>query len=85
MYAVSQAMIFICGASAIYLLSRNDKYSKYGVAIGLLGQPFWFYSAITDMAWGIFLGNFIFTYSYAIGVYNFWFRKKSEDKKCKKV
>lgn len=75
MYTVAQVMIFVLSPAAVYLLARNDKYSKYGVIIGLAAQPFWFYSAITDMAWGIVLSNLVFTYTYAISTYNFWFRK----------
>ena len=83
MYTVSQVLIFICSAGAIYLLSRNDKFSKYGPPIGLFGAPFWFYVAINDNAWGVFFLQFIFVYLYSMGLYNFWFRKekKTEHKK----
>jgi hypothetical protein len=76
MYAVSQIMIFILGAGGIYLLSRNDRWSKWGPVIALASEPFWFYTAIADKSWGVFAVSFVYTVFYALGVYNFWFRKK---------
>ncbi len=75
MNAFIQIMIFACGAGSIYLLNRHDKYSKYGAIIGMIGQPFWYISTWETASWGIFFANFIYTYSYAIGIYNFWLKK----------
>ncbi|MDR1337462.1 MAG: hypothetical protein LBJ73_00340 [Rickettsiales bacterium] len=71
---ISEIMIFICGAGSILLLNLNNKYSKYGVFIGLLSQPFWFISAANSQSWGIFAVSFIYTASYLTGIYNFWIR-----------
>ena len=82
MYTISQIMIFVCGVGSIALMSANNKHSKWGPVVGLLGQPFWFYSAITDGAWGIFASAILFTFFFSLGIYNFWLRK--ENKKGKK-
>ena len=68
-------MIFILGALTVYLLMRNDRFSKYGAVAGLLSQPFWFYSVISDGAWGIFAAAILYTIFYVLGIYNFWIRK----------
>ncbi len=81
---LSEIIIFVCGTGAIWLLNQNNKYSKYGVLLGLFSEPFWFVSAYHSRSWGIFALTFIYTVSYIVGVYNFWFRKKQTKSKSKR-
>lgn len=76
---VCQIMIFVLGASGIYLLSRNDKYSKWGFVLCLLSQPFWFISAYITNSWGIFAVSVIYCASYINGIKN-WFYKTKKNK-----
>ena len=71
----AQIMLFVCGASAIYLVGRTDKYQKYGLIAGMCGQPFWFYTQIADENWGIVALSCLYTYSWGMGIYNHWFKK----------
>jgi len=69
---ISQIMIMICGASAIWLVGRKEYWKRWGYVIGLIGQPFWFYTTIVNEQWGIFLMTLFYTYSWGQGLYNYW-------------
>jgi hypothetical protein len=73
---VCQTMIFICGAGSIYLLSRNDKYSKYGMVLGLVSQPFWYITAYLTNSYGIFAVNLVYTMSYINGIFKWFYSHK---------
>lgn len=75
---ISQVAIFILGALAIILVARKN---KWGFVFGLLSQPFWYYTTYINHQWGIFLMNFIYTGSWAYGLYNwFWGKDIKEEK-----
>ena len=74
-----QLMIAILGGSAIWLVSRKEKWGRWGYILGLASQPFWLYSAYSNKQWGIFTLSIWYTYSWSQGIYNFWIRR---DKKC---
>jgi hypothetical protein len=48
-----QVMIFIFGASGIWFVSRKEEWKRWGYIFGLMGQPFWFYTALVNQQWGI--------------------------------
>ena len=73
-------MIFVLGAGGILLLAMNNKYSKWGMVLGLIAQPFWYMHAYMTGSWGFFAENIVYTAFYIFGVYN-WF-KKQRMKKC---
>jgi carbohydrate-binding DOMON domain-containing protein len=43
---ISQIAIMIFGASAIWFVSRTEKWKRWGYILGLCGQPFWIYTTI---------------------------------------
>jgi hypothetical protein len=71
----AQIMLFVFGASAIYLVGRKDKFRKWGFIVGMCGQPFWFYTQIIDKNWGIVALSCIYTFSWGMGIYNNWIKK----------
>ncbi len=75
---IEQIAIAFTGVIAIWL-SQDDKESrrKFACIFGLIGQPFWFYSAWQSEQWGIFALCFLYTYSWAKGFKNNWMQ--SED------
>ena len=73
---LTEIMLFVCGAVSIFLLNLNNRYSKYGVIIGLIGQPFWYISAYNSQSWGIFSVSILYSISFIVGIYNFWFKNK---------
>lgn len=73
---LSQLGIFVFGAAAIYLVSRIDKWKRWGYVLGLLSQPFWFYTSYVNEQWGVFAVSFWYAFSWGNGVYNYWIRRE---------
>lgn len=70
---MDQAMIAVTGLVAIWLTQQcNEKWKKYACLFGLLGQPFWFYSAYQAEQWGIFVLSIGYTWCWLIGLWNSW-------------
>lgn len=69
---IQQIGIILFGCSAIWLVSRTENWKKWGYIVGLLSQPFWFWTAIENSQWGIFLVSLFYTYSWCQGIWNYW-------------
>ena len=65
-----QISMVLFGASSIWFITRKESWSKWGNVLGLIGQPFWFYAAITTQQWGILILTCFYTYSWIQGIYN---------------
>lgn len=74
----SQIGIFAFGVTAVWLVGRKDKYRRWGYVLGLCGQPFWFYTAISNQQWGIVLLCCFYAYSWANGIYNHFDFKRNQ-------
>jgi hypothetical protein len=61
----SQFAIFMGPVGAMLLGSGN----RWGFAIGLTIQPFWFYTSFRHRQWGIFIATIFYAFGWAIGVY----------------
>jgi len=72
---MEQIMIAFTGVIAIWL-SQDKKLSrqKFACIFGLVGQPFWFYSAYSAEQWGIFCMCFLYSYAWLKGFYNNWIK-----------
>ncbi len=74
---MEQIIIPLTGATAIWLSQQaNESWKKYASILGLIGQPFWFYSSFQAEQWGIFALCFFYTYSWAVGFKNNWIKNK---------
>jgi len=71
----SQIVIFIFGSLSIWFVSRKEKWKRWGYIFGMIAQPFWFYVSIENKQWGIVAVSFIYTYSWGMGIYNYWIKK----------
>ena len=70
---LEQIIIAISGVSAIWLSQDADQnHRKYAPIIGLIGQPFWFYSSYMSEQWGIFVLSFFFTAAWYRGYRTYW-------------
>ena len=70
---MEQIAIALTGAVAVWLSQdKRDTWRKWACIFGLIGQPFWFYSAWQAGQWGIFALCFLYTYSWARGFKNNW-------------
>jgi len=73
---MEQIAIAFTGVVAIWLSQQcDDRLKKYACIFGLVGQPFWFYSAYTNEQWGIFMLCFAYTYCWIMGFWNWWIAK----------
>lgn len=71
---ITQIAIMIFGGLAIWLVGRKEHWSRWGFIVGLIGQPFWFYTTYVNEQWGIFTMCFIYTYSWGQGIWNHWIK-----------
>ena len=70
---MEQIGIALFGVVAIWLSQDKSKQRrKYGPVFGLIGQPFWFYTAYAHEQWGIFALSILYTISWAKGVRTYW-------------
>lgn len=76
---VAQVAIPIFGVTAIVLVAMKN---KWGFVFGLVSQPFWFITSITNKQWGVFVASICYTISWMYGIYT-WFLKDSVSKKDK--
>ena len=65
--------------SAIWFLSRTEKWKRWGFIVGIFGQPFWLYSTIKAEQWGIVALTIFYTYSFAQGIYFYWIKPKRNE------
>jgi nicotinamide riboside transporter PnuC len=68
---ISQVSVAILGTASIILVAKKN---KWGFVLGLLSQPFWFITSFVNEQWGIFFLSFVYTGSWALGIYE-WFYK----------
>lgn len=72
---LEQIVIALTGTVAVYLSQcESVNFRKYSSVFGLIGQPFWFYSAYSADQWGIFILCFFYTLSWAKGFYLYWIK-----------
>lgn len=67
-------MIALFGVGAVWL-SQDPRVERrrFAPILGLIGQPFWFYSAWAAEQWGIFVLCFLYTASWLRGLRAHWF------------
>jgi nicotinamide riboside transporter PnuC len=69
---ISQIGITIFGAFAIILVAKKN---KWGFVLGLISQPFWLITSILNKQWGIFILTIVYIFSWAFGIYEWFFKK----------
>ncbi len=72
---IAQAGIALFGFPSIVLLARKN---KWGMACGLLSEPFWFATAIINHQWGVILLDIAYTAGWGYGCYVWFFKKTKE-------
>jgi len=68
--------VAILGIIAIILVAKKN---KWGFVFGLASQPFWLITSYLNKQWGVFLLSIIYVFSWAFGIYE-WFFKKNNNK-----
>ncbi|MFH0832355.1 MAG: hypothetical protein V1900_01370 [Candidatus Aenigmatarchaeota archaeon] len=75
---IAQVGLTILTISAVILVARKN---KWGFVTGILAQPFWFITAYLNQQWGVFLTSIALTFSWALGIYEWFFKGKKKKKK----
>lgn len=73
---ICQVGIAMFGASAIWFVGRREGWRRWGYILGLCGQPFWIWTAVSYRQWGILALTAFYTYSWAQGVWNYWVKPR---------
>lgn len=73
---IPQLAIALTGVVAIWL-SQDPRLERrrFACLFGIVGQPFWFWSAWSAGQWGIFCLCFLYSYAWLKGVHTHWIRK----------
>lgn len=70
---ISQIGITVFGVIAAWITQqRNESLKKYACILGLMSQPFWFYTAVIAEQWGVFANSVMFTVIWIIGIKTYW-------------
>lgn len=72
---IDQIGIALTGVTAIALSQSAPKLQRYACLFGLIGQPFWIYSALHAGQWGILCLTALYTAAWAKGLWQHWIRK----------
>ncbi len=72
---ISQIGLTVLSVSAIVLVAKKN---KWGFVAGLLAQPFWFYTSFIHRQWGIFITTVLFTGSFILGIYEWFYKGKKK-------
>lgn len=80
--SVCQYAIFFCGIIAFYLASHGK---RVGNLIGLVSQPFWFWTTYKHGQMGIFWLSICFAGVYAYGVWETYVRKPTAKERLKLI
>jgi len=74
---ISQVGITIFGIMAIILVAKKN---KWGFVFGLISQPFWFMTAYLNKQWGVLFLSVVYTFSWCLGIYEWFYKSKKEEK-----
>jgi len=67
---ICQIAIPIMAATSIGLMSTKGRWHRWGFVVGLIQQPFWFYTTFNNEQWGIFILAFWYLGSFINGIRN---------------
>ena len=70
---ISQVFIFFMGLGIILIISCLK--NKWGNVIGLIHQPFWYFTTWYHGQWVLFLMSLVYTIIWSVGIWQ-WFYKK---------
>lgn len=70
---IAQVAIFVFGLSAVALVGvRQHKMRRWGYVLGLISQPFWFYTLTVNHQYVLLAAAVVYTMSWINGIKNHW-------------
>lgn len=74
---MAQVWIACFGMTSIFMVNRGEKWcKKWAPIIGLIGQPAWFVTTISNEQWGLVALVSVYTWSWGYGIYDQWYKKE---------
>lgn len=73
---ICQWVVMIMGAVTIWFLAQKKPWMRWGYVIGLLSEPFWMITTYYSKQYGIMVLTLIYGFCYALGIRNYFLRKK---------
>ena len=83
---VSQVFAVVLGCWSLWLVNQHHKEhpnKRWACILGALSEPFWCYTLIYHGQWIALLVKLFYTYSWSIGIWNFWIKPAREKRKNK--
>ncbi len=74
---IAQVGLTIFSITAIILVARKN---RWGFVSGMISQPFWLITSYVNQQWGIFFTSIVFTFSWAYGIHEWFFKDKKKRK-----
>lgn len=72
---VVQLALALFGLTALWLaMGRSERGRRWAPLVGLAGQPFWLWFAVSVQAWGLLVLSLAYTAVYARGAWLQWRR-----------
>lgn len=72
---LDQIGIMFTGAFAVWLTQdRRQSWRRWACIFGMIGQPFWYYSAYQAAQWGVLIVSILYTYGWARGIWTNWIK-----------
>lgn len=73
---VQVCLTFFGVVSLVMMHTDSARLRKWSPVIGLTGQPFWLYFALTTspLAYGVVVTSVLFTGGFIYGIYKQWFK-----------
>lgn len=73
--SLDQIGIALTGVTAVWLSQdQRPNWRRWACVFGMIGQPLWFYATFKASQWGIFALSFLYTLSWARGLWAHWVR-----------
>lgn len=78
--SIDQIGIIFTGVIAVWLTQdKRQSWRRWACIFGMVGQPFWFYAAYNAAQWGVFIVCFLYTLSWARGIWTNWLATGTAD------
>jgi hypothetical protein len=81
---LSQSIAVITGCWSMWLVNQKHEEhpnKRWACILGLISEPFWLYTLIFHGQWIAIIIKLFYTYSWSLGIYNFWIKPYLEKKK----
>lgn len=77
--SIDQIGIVLTGVVAVALTQdKNEARRRWACIFGMIGQPFWFWSAWVAGQWGVFFVAGLYTLAWARGIWNNWLCQEAQ-------